>query len=216
MPSIAPLASGASPCWKVECVDAQSLDDGLIQRWRECLPAGASPFLLPEWAQLSHRTGDVQVGVAECDGEIIAFIPFERRSRRALPIGDRFNDLQGIIQTPDAPEPIPIELVLQHCKLTSYRFRHWVAPSESMLQHCWEAHPFYFINLSEGFEAYSESRRGSKRHKLRREIGRLKRKAEGEFGSVTVHWTESNDTLRQLLTWKQEQSHRDGLGSAEY
>lgn len=198
--------------WRAESLSPEELDGGLLDIWRkwaQCDAAGAapSPFLTPEWTRRLHQHDSrVRVVVVECDGELAGFLPWESHGKLGLPAGDQFNDLQGFIQSPELAVSIPIERVLQQCGLRSFRFRHWRQPSDSLRPHCWESHPFYFIDLSSGFAAYEESRRGKKRNKLRREMGRHKRRAEAEIGPLAVRWSDDQQTLARLLEWKQQQA----------
>ncbi|MCA9176640.1 MAG: GNAT family N-acetyltransferase [Planctomycetales bacterium] len=196
---------------RIECVAPASLDRDLLAKWRAAAGGSASPFLLPEWTQCCGELDSrVRVGIVELERQT-AFLPLELHGRSAMPVGDRYNDLQGFIASPGFPlERLTIESVLRGCGASTFRFRHWLQPTSGMQPHCWSAHPFYYIDLSEGFEAYSESRRGNKRHKLRREIGRLERRAADEFGSVDIQWVTDPEVMSQLLTWKESQAKAQG------
>ena len=196
--------------WRTEIVSPNELSADQRDLWRSWATGDddiISPFLTPEWTErVSQYDPRVQVALVECDGALAGFLPFQAHRKLALPAGNQFNDLQDLIQDPQLAEPIPIQQVLQQAGLRSFRFRHWHQPSSSLMPHCWESHPFYYIDLSQGFEAYEESRRGKKRHKLRREISRHKRRAEAEAGPLSVRWSDDRDTLQRLLEWKRQQA----------
>ncbi len=198
--------------FRVECVDARRLDAPMLRRWRELLQHSdaESPFLQPDWTVCCAEQWDgVEVALLHLGDQLVGVLPYQRVGNVGHPVGGTFCDLQTLIAEPSV-EP-DWSRVLRTCRLSSMRFRHWLNPLPNMAPHVWKSSQFHFIDLSEGFEAYSDSRRGSKRHKLRREIGRSKRRGEDMFGEVAVRWVRDDaDVLDLLLQWKRQQSAEMG------
>ena len=86
---------------QVDAVEPGELDPEQVARWEElrrACPWAASPFFSAAYTQaVGAFRPETRVAVVEDGGRVLAFLPFERRRRRALPVGPGLTDYQGSI-----------------------------------------------------------------------------------------------------------------------
>lgn len=196
---------------KVTEVSAAALGPAELARWekiRAACPWAASPFFAAEYTQAvaASRLGS-RVAVVEEEGRVAAFFPYERRGRRALPIGVGLTDYQGAVSEPGAVWSAP--KLLRSLGLGSYEFDHVPTSEPHFLAHVRQRAGSPVLDLSAGFDAYVESCRGTERDgpsEALRKRRRLERAASVRFELDD----RSPEALSTLLGWKTEQHRRTG------
>jgi CelD/BcsL family acetyltransferase involved in cellulose biosynthesis len=196
---------------QVDAVEPGELDPEQVARWEElrrACPWAASPFFSAAYTQaVGAFRPETRVAVVEDGGRVLAFLPFERRRRRALPVGPGLTDYQGSISQPDASWPAT-EL-LSRLGLTSYSFDHVPTTEPHFLRHVRHRTSSPVLDLAGGFDAYVKEARGTERDgpsEALRKRRRLERAAEVRFEPDD----QSPEALATLLGWKSEQHRRTG------
>lgn len=191
---------------KVTVVHPDELERAEAVRWasfQQRTVNGANPLLSLGFARaVGAVRRNARVAVAEEDGKIEMFLPFELGPNGvARPIGWRVSILQGIV---GSGAPIDLRRVVQAAGLRGWRFDH-VDAGDPLLQpyhYAGPATPVPVIDLREGFTAYLETRT----NQLRRENRRRIRNLEREIGAVSFEWQASHEThLPLLIEWKSAQ-----------
>lgn len=180
-----------------------------IVEWWSCMQKDnsdlASPYFSPEFTRIVAKArDDVEVGIMEDGGKIVAVFPFERRRWGfAGPVGSFISDYHGVITRPDFVFD-PRDL-LRACGLVAWDFNHIPAVQAPFVPFHREQHRSPIIDLSAGYEAYVKERRGAgtelinnanlKMRRLERDVGPLRFVAHSSDKAL----------LAKLLTWKSEQ-----------
>jgi CelD/BcsL family acetyltransferase involved in cellulose biosynthesis len=198
---------------KVTVIPGRELDDDLASVWKELQrsnPDLASPFFHPEFTRIvASVRNDVEVGVIEDGGKVIAFFPFQREGRDiAGPVGGIISDYQGLICAPDFSCD-PRELIAA-CRLTAWHFDHLIA-SQTMFSpfcHCEDVSPR--IELCGGFDEYANSRRTAGSEQIKKCANALRR-LEREIGPVRCVASSVDIAAWKCVTgWKSAQYVRTG------
>ena len=162
---------------------------------------------------IDQARDDARVALLECDGETIGFFPFHRlKGAIGKPIGGPISDYQGPILKPGILiDPIAL---LKACKLKSYDFNHLPVSVETFSPHAYDFTQSPHIDLSEGFDAYTE--RQPKKYKKRvREMSRCLRKAEREIGAVEFMTHDpADETYHEHVAHKVDMLNRMRVRSA--
>lgn len=182
--------------------------------WRhlvETSPAFHSPFFRPEFTQLvaSVRT-DVEVGVIEQDGRILAVFPFQRGGGRlGRPVAGPLSDFQGMI-TPPGVSWNALD-VLRSCDLSCWSFRHLIEGQMPFQAFCFRADASPYLDLEGGFSSYWQKLTQSARETIRK-TWQTRRKVERELGPARVELAvRDHALLDQVITWKSQQYQRTGV-----
>lgn len=172
--------------------------------------AFSSPFFRPEFTQLvaSVRT-DVEIAVLEEAGTPVGFLPFQRTFLNAgQPVGSGMCDYHALIAPPEIACD-PLEL-LQACRLSSWRFDHLVPVHASFVRFAWSRADSPYIDLSDGFEGYLETRENGTG--IMADYRRKRRRLEREIGPVRYEPHVSDPAvLATCIQWKAEQLRRTGI-----
>ncbi len=180
-------------------------------RWEELrarCPWAASPFFASEYTRAvgASRPGS-QVAIVEDAGEVVAFFPFERRRRRALPIGVGLTDYQGAIS--GTGTSWSASELLRALGLASYSFDHVPTAEPHFAGHVRARESSPVLDLSGGFEAYVGSSRGTERDGPREAIRKRRRLERAAHVRFEVD-DRSAEALGTLLRWKSDQHRRTG------
>lgn len=150
---------------------------------------------------------DAELALVEDGGRIVAFVPFQRRGSRALPVAPGVTDYQGAVSEPNAAWSA--RELLRELGLDSYTFDHVPAADPRFAPYVRYSEHSPVLDASAGFDAYVEACRGTARDgpsealKKRR---RLARAAEVRFEVDDP----SPSALATLLGWKTDQHRRSG------
>ena len=168
-----------------------------------------SPFFHPAFTEILARfRKQVCVAVITQNEHPVAFFPFEKHGKTALPLGVKLSDFQGIIRAPGIT--VNVRQLLADCGLTSWRFNHAVTTHSEMKRWLLRIEDSPFIDTSGGFEAYVQKCKaggGKTIMKTRRKW----RKLEREVGPLRFEWDSSDRcAFDTLLAWKSAQRQQTG------
>ena len=183
-----------------------------LTRWRQLHghPELASPFLAPEFAVCVGRVRPgARVAVLEEGPEVVGFFPYERGPLRVgRPIGAGLSDCQGLVHAPGL-EWDPREL-LHGAGLNVWEFDHLLATQHPFAPYHRARRPSSVIDVSGGYEAWIQDRRGAFRHSITA-MGRKQRKLDREEGAVRFQFDiQDHQALDTLMRWKSAQYRRTG------
>ncbi|WP_171055571.1 MULTISPECIES: GNAT family N-acetyltransferase [unclassified Nonomuraea] len=190
----------------------RELGEPEIDRWRSLQEPGTvfdNPFLSPEFTITVGEVRDVvRVAVLHDGPEIVGFFPFERHPLGiGKPVAAGLTDAQGIVHVKDL-ELDPRRLI-KNCGLSVYEFDHLVA-GQPLLDSRHERHPSPIIDLSEGYERYTEFLRQHSGKTYKTTLAKA-RKLEREAGKIRHDYATADVVpLRTLLGWKTDQYRRTG------
>ena len=184
-------------------VPAKELTSHQIEAWSSLVNENqdlASPFFAPDYTlAVAAVVPEVRVGIIECAGEPVAFLPFEQKPHG---IGYRLRlcDYQALIAKPGFD--FDIRKFIKNCGLRAWDFDHLLASQEAF-------RPFHrglgaspVIDLSGGFAAYVVERRAAGTEQIKK-AGNLTRRLEREVGPLRFEsHLQDPAILRQLLTWR--------------
>ncbi len=173
--------------------------------------AYASPFLRPEYTQLVATERDnVEVTILSEDGLPVGFLPIEVKGRVAKAPGFPFTMREAVIVKADADWSV--EQLLSGCQLKAYKYSHLITGQLPFQSYSRVQRPTFCINLSQGFEAYCQSKR-EEGSRVFTQIGNRRRKLEREVGPLEIANVPDDDSLQTLVEWKNEQCKRTGVAS---
>jgi CelD/BcsL family acetyltransferase involved in cellulose biosynthesis len=168
-------------------------------------PALRSPYFSPAFTEIVASTRDnVELGVVEANGEIVALLPFERlRWKLAGPVGSFLSDYHGLICLPDFKFS-PLDF-LRSCGLVAWDFEHVPQDQTFFTPYHRGQQRSPVIDLTHGYEAYVKERREAGTEQIKKN-GNLMRRLEREVGPLrfVVHSADT-DILARLLEWKTTQ-----------
>lgn len=137
----------------------------------------------------------------------MAFLPFQRRGRLALPVAAGLTDYQGAVSEPSAAWSV--RELLRGLGLASYTFDHVPAADPRFGPHIRHREDSPVLDVSEGFDAYVEACRGTERDGPSEAL--RKRRRLGRAAQVRFELDDSSPTaLATLLSWKTDQHRRSG------
>ncbi len=174
---------------------------GRWARFQQASPVMSNPFLSLTFARAVGRFRPAaRVAVAEDDGRIEAFLPFELAPGNvAVPIGYPMNDLQGLV---GSGAPVDARAVVRESGLRGWRFLHVPAEQRALMPHHYQETVVRcpVIDLSGGYERYRQGRAGTATYKNAR---KKQRRLERQHGPVRLVWgTPDPAHFRQLVDWK--------------
>jgi len=188
-----------------------------LQHWQaitDASPVYRSPFYSHHFTRAVGETRrDARVAVLERDGEIIGFLPCHLvRGRVAKPIGGPINDYQGPILA--AGERVDGQALLKACGLKAYDFNHLPKALTPLAQGAYVSSISPYIDLSDGYETYRQSR-GRPLKKVLTEMRRRTRNAARDLGGdvvFTVH-DPAPQTYAEHVAFKNASLAREGVKS---
>lgn len=179
--------------------------------WHQADPLLWSPYFHPAFTEaVAAVRGDVSIAVLEDDDGLAGFFPFQRNGLGfGRPVGGRLSDFHGLIAQPGLS--LAPEWLLEKCGLASWNFTHLPTAQTSFRPYLTTAGASRYLDLSDGFEAYVEERKGAGSNTLR-QTQRKERKMEREIGPLRLVYRSADPALLDLLfRWKSEQYRRTGL-----
>jgi CelD/BcsL family acetyltransferase involved in cellulose biosynthesis len=189
----AELSSGDLACW-----DA----------WQRANADLESPCFRPEFFAVANEIVPVEVAVLREGDSPLAFFPFERsRLGIALPVTGGMNDFHGLVSPAGAK--LDMRQFLRDSGIVAAEMHCVPEEQTELVQPLWVKHASYYLDLSQGFEAYclARKRAGSETvEKTLRKARRLAREGRGRFELRAP----AELPLKLLLQWKNEQ--HAGLG----
>jgi len=211
--SAPPADSTKAENYRVKVISGNAIDSALLQRWRalqESNPELENPCFAPEFTQaVAAARNDVEVGIIEVGGEVVAVFPFQRNAGgRAVPVGGIVSDYQGLICHPDfSCEPREL---LKACGLVSWDFDRLLATQRFFKPFHKLCEPSALIDLSRGYDAYVAERRAAGSEQIKKCMN-LMRRLELEIGPVRfVPHSPDRSALSKVLAWKSGQYRKTG------
>jgi CelD/BcsL family acetyltransferase involved in cellulose biosynthesis len=199
--------------FRVKVIPGKALDSVSIERWRslqQSNPDLQNPCFSPEFTQaVSAARNDVQIGIIEERGQIVAFFPFQRKAGgRSIPVGGIVSDYHGLICRPDFSRD-PKELLIA-CRLISWDFDRLLATQNSFKPFHKLCEPSALIDLSNGYESYVAERRAAGTEQIKK-CNNLIRRLHLEVGPIQfVPHSSDRAALATILAWKSQQYRKTG------
>ncbi len=169
-------------------------------------PALGSPFLSPDWAlaveraQGGERSG-VRVLRIEAEDGAKGFFSVRRRGAVAMPTGAPMCDYQGLVAEPGLV--VEAREILEALQVDRLDFSHMLADQPPFAPYLRGRDLSHAVDLSAGYAAYAEERRGQTG--LMKDLDKRRRKAEREIGPVTFQaFSHSGADFEKLVAWKRE------------
>jgi len=193
---------------RYEVTELASLGRAERDSWhaiQEIVPALASPFLSPEFADIvAASRNDVHVAVLSDADSPVGFFSFQRsRSGFGRPVGGKLADHQGVVVRPR--EDWDLVALLRAAGLSAYAFDHADPVHPQLRPYISEFDESPVLDLSKGFRAYREVARSRrlggpheaeiKKRRLERRVGELRFALRDEDPKV----------LETLMRWKSSQ-----------
>jgi CelD/BcsL family acetyltransferase involved in cellulose biosynthesis len=181
-------------------------ETGLWMAFIQADPRYASPYFHPAFTRVA---GEVAPGAAVAlihkGGEIVGFLPHQRRGTRVQPIGAPLNDCHGVIARPGfAPALQELPLLLRAANVA---VNGWTGDGagEGII-----GRTTLQADLSGGWAAYDAERRDAWR-KYFRDKDRARRSLERDHGALTVTFDGVDPgALSRLIALKRNQYNRSG------
>ncbi|MFZ6772444.1 GNAT family N-acetyltransferase [Undibacterium sp. SXout7W] len=185
------------------------MDDSLRTRWREIACMSAiydSPYYQPEYSLIAAQCREEsRLLVCEDGSRIVGFLPFHRRNNfQADAVGQFLSDYQGPVHIPDFQWPLTD--MLRAMKVRHYGFNHMPLQQKIFSAHAWTESRSLLMNLSGGFDAYSQDLTERRDASLLKKTKTNERKLQKKVGSLrfVMHDTSEKSYLA-LLHGKSEQ-----------
>ena len=198
----------------VQVLQAEQLDAAHLAAWsriQRSQPLYDSPFFNPEFTlAIASVRQDVRIAVLTDGRETVGFFPFQQsRWRTARPVGAGFSQFHAPLMAADFPWNIAD--LLRQIGLRHWAYDHLPTAIAQFDQSHERIGDSYFIDLSGGFEAYSQARYAAGSHIVEQTI-RKQRKLLRDHPDLhfELHTTDSQ-AFESLLTWKRMQHHRTGV-----
>lgn len=214
------LAEGRT---RVSVLRPQDLTENHLAEWRRFQshsPALESPYLSPDFVRIVDgvRPG-VLVAVAEEEGRVAGFFPFQRRGRVGKPVGGPLSDCQAVIAAPwwewDPPS------LVRAAGLSVYDFTNLRTEQRPFEPFHRAVDTSHTIDLTRGFDAYVHECRERGRDLPGKPFGMphqamaRARSLERQAGPLRVVMHDPDpQSLRLVIAWKSEKYRRTGVPDA--
>lgn len=199
-----------SQALQLEEVRPDALTTSELACWREFIAAAPdlqSPFFDPEFTRIAGEIAPrARVAVLHRRGEIVGFLPFQRRGATLQPLAAPLNDYQSVIAPPHGRPGL--DVLLQLLGAHGSWVTGWIGGAGSVtgLSPASAA----IADLSAGWDDYL-ARQSLAHPKFFRDKGRVRRRIETAFQGYTVVDDDRGDTrLAELVKLKRRQMHRTG------
>jgi CelD/BcsL family acetyltransferase involved in cellulose biosynthesis len=209
------VAVGASPfALTVSRIAAGELTSEHIRRWSQVQQSNEllqSPFFRPEFTQaVAAVRDDIEVAILRRGGEIVGFLPFQRRYRwLGRPVAAGLNDFQGIICNPTCR--VDPNQLLRACGLLTWKFDHLIVAQPALEGYAWHRRPSPYLNVADGFTAFLANRPSASR-RIRGTLQKA-RKLEREHGPTRFVAHATDPSVFQFLRERKSiQCRRTGAG----
>lgn len=171
------------------------------------VPAYASPYFRPEFALAAGRVAPhARVALIHRAGDVVGFLPFQRRGRRVQPIAAPLNDYHGVIARPGTAPPL--QQVRDLLDASKVQVVGWVGdePAGGSLVE----RTCLLARAAEGWDAYAAERR-REQGKYFKNKDRSRRAFERDCGAPQFTFGERSPALLdRLVELKREQFRRTG------
>lgn len=194
-------------------LSAAELTEQVINQWRELSRTDRylhSPFFQPEYAQaVAAVRDDVEVALLYDHDQLQAVFPFQRADGGlARNVCSRLSEFHGPLTRPGFQVDIPS--LLDRLGLRYWQFDHLPLPNDSLSSEIWGESDSPFIDLSDGFEAWLNTKKAQKSSSITQTL-RKARKAAREIGPLRFHYDAVDPVAFELLLrWKDAQHQRTG------
>jgi CelD/BcsL family acetyltransferase involved in cellulose biosynthesis len=184
------------------------MPDAVITAWRQLQhsnPDLVSPYFAPEFTRIvASVRPDVEIGVVESDGQVVALFPWQRGNYNiGGPVGEFISDYEALICRPGFT--IQPKALLRSCGLVAWDFDHLLGAQTFFCKFHRHNSRSPIIDLSGGYEAYIKARREAGTEQIKK-CGNLMRRLEREVGPLRfVTHSPDRARLEQLLAWKTDQ-----------
>jgi len=193
---------------RIDVVRADRLSREHFAAWSELQRAdGAvdSPCFRPEFAEaVAAVRSDVEVAVINDNDRPVGFLPFQRDRRNVgRPVGSVLSDMHGAIVANGLQWDA--EHLLRQCGLVAWHFDHLIASQVPFQPYHARSEDSYYMDLSEGYQAYLAERRSAGRSTIT-QANRKRRKLARECGPLRfeIHSTDAG-AFTSLIRWKRAQ-----------
>ncbi len=201
----------------VTAISASDLTPDQVAQWRHlqaAYPWCAGPHFSPEFVQAvaAVREG-VEVGVLTDRGETVGIIPYRRtKGDIGRPIADNFSDLQGWLVPPQIP--CTADELIRKFGLNALHFTNVPTACHVLAPFAWRRKEAFFIDVSDGFEAYRLARRRAGSGQMQRLL-RKARKLERDVGQLHFEpRSTSAELFRAMIASKRAQLRSRKLGDS--
>jgi CelD/BcsL family acetyltransferase involved in cellulose biosynthesis len=148
-----------------------------------------------------------QVAVIRQGGEIVGFLPFQRRGGAIQPMAAPLTDYHGLIAKPGAE--IDLKLVLEHLQARRFRFGGLVG-GQARTVNAAAPKPAMIADLTGGYEAYLEARRAAGQGGFLKDKRRRCRQLAEQVGPLSFTLSADPDMLETIIADKRAQMRRTG------
>ena len=183
-------------------------DLALWRLFRDGRPELESPYFDPRYALAAGQVcPNALVGVIRSHGEVMGFLPFQRRGKLIQPLGAPLTDYHGVVSR--AGVAIDPGAILHSLGMHRFRFSglHACArirqklPSAGVI-----ARKAMVADLGDGFDAWVEARRGAGQSKFFKDKRRRRSRLERDVGPISFTLDYCDDaTFDHVLNLKREQ-----------
>lgn len=194
----------------IEAIKAGDLDSEARTAWqafRNARPELASPYFDLRYvlaaSQVAPRAG---VAVIRRAGELVGFLPFQRRGGLIQPIAAPLTDYHGLVAKPGVE--IDLSAVVSALGARRFRFAGLVGGCGQVQG---EGRAAMIADLSDGFEGWLQQRRAAGHGDFLRDKRRRLRQLEAKYGKVTFTLEKrAAEVLDLVLNVKRGQMLRTG------
>ncbi len=207
--------SSADTAIRASLKTAEALTAREIHAWRNALDAALepSPFLSPDFLRLAARfRPGARALVARRHNAPVAFAALELCGPGlARPLAPRLNEVQGFVTVPGAPAAmLRADNLLRLAGVRAFGFSAASAACPMLGDRAEETEPDYLVDLSEGFDAFYEEKKRT-RKKLVQTAERLSRKLAREVGPLSFTLRDPDPAaVDALVQWKTPKLARAG------
>ena len=192
---------------KIDVIKPTELSELEASAWREFQesdPRLSSPFFSPEFARaVAQARDDAFVAIIRRSNELLAYFPFQRRGRTALPIGAPICDYQGLIGR--QIHSFSAKDLLEGCHLDVVDFNHVPTDQTLFRQHSTTTSHSPYLDLSAGYARFLDRRKAQGVQEIAGTL-RKQRKLERELGALRFVPDDDRDVAWQsLIAWKNAQ-----------
>lgn len=191
----------------VDVLTPRALSASERAAWRAF--TAASPSLRSPYFRLDYALAadgvvpGARVAVIQRGGEVVGFLPFQKRGTTIQPLSAPLCDYHGLIAAPG--EVIDLAEVLRLCGAASYRFNGLVAAQPPQGGRCF-AHAALRADVSAGLDAWLSGRPASR--KFFKDKERARRAAERDLGELEFRFEDDTPGLLDFIIGSKREQYR--------